>query len=131
MAPNIEDQHAYWTNLGRQAMAGEFRMEHELGETLRAAAAKYAERLSNCLDDASRLGQLSGWGSLPSAVALRTKFEQKAVGGGIDPTDNVMSRLREHIEIAWLQHDTFAAAISKLELIDEERATALRTTTDI
>ncbi|WP_036529126.1 hypothetical protein [Nocardia sp. CNY236] len=130
MAPKIEDQHAYWTNLAQQATAGELRMELELGEALRAAAKKYAERLDQLLIEARRLGKLSGWGSLPSAIALRTKFEHKAVGGGSNPDDNAVSRLQEHIEIAWLQHDTFAAAIGKLELIDEERAAALRATTN-
>ncbi|MFD3509570.1 hypothetical protein [Nocardia sp. NPDC058666] len=122
----VEDQHAYWTQLGQQAVAGVFRMEPELGEALRAAAKVYAEGLEMAKIDTAELANLTGWGSLPSAKALRVKFEQKGVGGGSDPNDNAAQRIQDHIDIAWLQHDTFAAAIGKLELVDEERAAQLR-----
>ncbi|WP_446221747.1 hypothetical protein ACTWPB_17825 [Nocardia sp. IBHARD005] len=121
-----EDQHAYWTQLAQQAVAGVFRMEPELGEALRAAAKVYAEGLGRAKADTATLGRLSGWGSLPSAKALRVKFEQKGFGGGTDPNDNAAQRIQDHIDIAWLQHDTFAAAIGKLELVDEQRAAQLR-----
>ncbi|MFR9750754.1 hypothetical protein ACL02S_06920 [Nocardia sp. 004] len=129
MTEDITDQHGYWTTLARQAISGEFRMESELGETLRAAAKKYAERLMRAKEYTKDLENLSGWGTLPSAVALRQKFEAKAVSGGPhDPNDSAANRIQEHIDIAWLQHDTFAAAIGKVELIDEQRAAALRAT---
>ncbi|MFC4373095.1 hypothetical protein ACFO5K_03180 [Nocardia halotolerans] len=120
------DQRAYWTQLAQQAVGGELRMEPELGEALRAAAKVYAEGLVDAKADTGRLANLSGWGSLPSAVALRKKFEQKGVGGGDDPNDNAAQRIQDHIDIAWLQHDTFAAAIGKIELVDEQRAAQLR-----
>ncbi|MFC6014484.1 hypothetical protein [Nocardia lasii] len=121
-----ENQHAYWTQLAQKAVAGELRVEPELGEALRAAAKVYAEGLTAARANTAQLGNLSGWSSLPSAVALRVKFEQKGVGGGSDPNDNAAQRIQDHIDIAWLQHDTFAAAIGKIELVDEQRAAQLR-----
>ncbi|WP_028479799.1 hypothetical protein [Nocardia sp. CNY236] len=129
MTNPVADQHGYWTALAQQAVSGDLRLEPELGEALRAAAKRYAERLTAAKDETQYLENLSGWGTLPSAVAIRKKFEAKAVAGGAhDPNDSAAHRIQEHIDIAWLQHDTFAAAIGKLELIDEERAAALRVT---
>ncbi|MFC4127379.1 hypothetical protein [Nocardia rhizosphaerae] len=120
------DERTKWLTLAGQAMSGELRIEPGVGEAIRKAAKQYAEDLEILVGEAQRLGYLSGWGGLDSAKLLRVKFEQKAVGGGDDPTDNAVSRLQEHIAIAWLQHDTFAAAIGKLEMVDEERAAAIR-----
>ncbi|WP_051407143.1 hypothetical protein [Nocardia sp. CNY236] len=94
MTNPVADQHGYWTALAQQAVSGELRLEPELGEALRAAAKKYAERLTQAKRDTKDLERLSGWGTLPSAVAIRKKFEAKAAAGGAhDPTDSAAHRL--------------------------------------
>ncbi|APE32751.1 hypothetical protein BOX37_00800 [Nocardia mangyaensis] len=119
----MTDQAAYWRNLKQQAVSGNFRMEEGLGESLRSACEQYVMDLKDLKRDTNRLEHLSGWGGLESAILLRQKFEAKAVSGSADDTtDSAAGRLAQHIEIAQLMRDTFAAAIGKLQAVDGQNA---------
>ncbi|MBC7302585.1 MAG: hypothetical protein H5T78_16780 [Nocardia sp.] len=124
----MTDQAAYWRNLKQQAVAGAFRMEDGLGESLRAACEQYVLELQLLKDDTKDLEHLSGWGGLDTAVLLKQKFEAKAVAGGDDPTDSADQRLASHIEIAQLMRDTFAAAIGKFQAVDQQNAGGIAAT---
>ncbi|MFC4124103.1 hypothetical protein [Nocardia rhizosphaerae] len=125
----MTDQAAYWRTLKQEAIAGEFRMEEGLGEALRSACAQYVTDLEDLGFQAKELAHLSGWGGLDTAVLLRQKFEAKAVAGTADdPNDSAANRLAQHIEIAELMRDTFAAAIGKLQTVDGQNAAGITAT---
>ncbi|MFI5500471.1 hypothetical protein ACIA5E_15510 [Nocardia asteroides] len=119
----MADQAAYWRTLKQQAIAGEFRLEEGLGESLRAACETYVNDLQDLKRKTVQVEHLSGWGSLETALILKAKFEAKAVTGSADdPNDSADKRLASHIEIAQLMRDTFAAAIGKLQNVDGQNA---------
>ncbi|MFF2082611.1 hypothetical protein ACFVVM_02500 [Nocardia sp. NPDC058176] len=126
MADGLGTDIAQWKTLKQQAVAGEFRMEEGVGEALRAACATYVGKLEKLKEDARFLEHLSGYGGIPSADLLREKFQNKAVNGESDnPDDSALKRLDQHIEIATLMRDTYAAAIGKLQETDQKFATVL------
>ncbi|WP_446223845.1 hypothetical protein ACTWPB_00795 [Nocardia sp. IBHARD005] len=113
----------------QQAVAGNFRMEEGLGESLRAACEQYVKELQLLKDDTKDLEHLSGWGGLDTAILLKQKFEAKAVtGSGDDPNDSADKRLASHVEIAQLMRDTFAAAIGKFQAVDQQNAAGIAAT---
>ncbi|MFB7874968.1 hypothetical protein ACFC06_06900 [Nocardia sp. NPDC056064] len=126
MATGIESDIAQWKTLKQQAVAGEFSMENGIGEALRAACSTYATKLAKLKADAGQLGHLSGYGGIPSADVLKQKFQNKAINGEADNTsDSALKRLEQHIEIAELMRDTYAAAIGKLKDSDQKSGTQL------
>lgn len=118
-----QTQIKHWQGLKQQAVDGDLRMDEDLGTALRDACEKYRQALMDQKDQARNLGRLAGYGGLPSAKHLQQKFEQKATGGGgAGPDDNAIARLDEHIQIAELMRDTYAAAIGKLQQTDQDNA---------
>ncbi|MBF6211540.1 hypothetical protein IU487_10835 [Nocardia puris] len=73
---------------------------------------------------AGDLGHLSGFGTLPSAEALRQKFQNKAVSDA----DSAVNQLMKHIELVSLMRDTYALAIRKLTDQDQANANGLNQT---
>ncbi|MFE3543426.1 hypothetical protein ACFXK0_10660 [Nocardia sp. NPDC059177] len=126
MADGIDKDITQWKALKQQAIAGEFSMEDGVGEALRAACATYAGKLEKLKEDARFLEHLTGYGGIPSADLLKQKFQNKAVNGEADNTgDSASKRLDQHIEIAQLMRDTYAAAIGKLKDSDQQSGTNL------
>ncbi|WP_278264285.1 hypothetical protein [Nocardia sp. AG03] len=126
MADGLDKDIAEWKTLKQKAIAGEFKMEEGIGEALRAACSTYASKLDKLKIDARYLGFLSGYGGIPSADVLKEKFQNKAVNGeGDNPTDSAVKRLEQHVEIAALMRDTYAAAIGKLQDSDQKSGTQL------
>lgn len=120
MSDDTQAQIQQWTQLKQQAIDGEFRMEEGIGEALRAACATYMDKLDRLKIEARGLSHLSGYGGLPSAIAIRNKFQDKAINGSPGrPDDSAIARLDKHIEIAQLMHDTYAAAIGRLQNTDQ------------
>lgn len=110
----------HWQQLKQQAIDGELRMEEGIGEALRAACSTYIGELNRLKREANQLQYLSGYGGLDSAIAIRNKFQDKAVKGSPGrPDDSAIARLDKHIEIAQLMHDTYAAAIGRLQNTDQ------------
>ncbi|MGW5311039.1 hypothetical protein ACWEVD_10390 [Nocardia thailandica] len=119
-----EDQATYWRTMKQQAIAGTFKIEEDLGQSIAAVIDDYITALELQKDEAATLNRLTGWGGLPSAQAIRQKLEQKAVANGIGG-DSAVTRLDQHISIARDQRDTFLAAIGKLQAVDQQTAGAL------
>lgn len=112
-----QDHANYWRNMKAQAINGEFRIEEDLGQAIADVVSQYISDLEIQKDNAGNLNRLSGWGSLPSAEAIRGKIEAKAVAD-----ESAAKRLDEHIAIARDQRDTFLAAIGKLQAVDQQTA---------
>jgi hypothetical protein len=118
-------QQQQWQQLKQQAESGQLRMEDGIGEALFRRCETLIDAFESMRDRASRLGHTSGFGGLPSALALQKKFEQKATGGGADPDDNAVARLQAHIDVVRLMSDTYRLATAKLREQDEANARRL------
>ncbi|WP_109525407.1 hypothetical protein [Nocardia aurea] len=122
-----QDHAGYWRTMKTQAINGEFKIEDELGQAIADVIDQYISDLERQQDFARTLEHLSGWGSLPSAQAIRQKLEFKAVAGSDNTDDSASKRLDQHISIARDQRDTFLAAIGKLQTVDQQNASGLGT----
>lgn len=126
MTDSTEAQLKTWQNFKEQGINGQFRMETEIGEALVRRCKDFLLELERMRGNVENIRLLSGYGGLPSAVVLKTKFEQKAVGGGShDPNDNALARIDQHIEIVTTMRDAYLAAIGKLEQVDQETSQTL------
>ncbi|MGW6724369.1 hypothetical protein ACWF9G_00565 [Nocardia sp. NPDC055029] len=112
-----QDHAAYWRTMKQQAVSGEFRIEEGLGQAIADVANQYVMDLEAQKLVASKLDRLTGWGGLPSAVAIQKKIEAKAIAD-----DSAVKRLEQHISVARDQRDTFLAAIGKLQGVDQQTA---------
>ncbi|MGQ4600836.1 hypothetical protein [Nocardia sp. R6R-6] len=131
MADEIQGEMRRWQQLKQQADSGEFRMEEGIGEALRRRCETFLGELMALKSQAQRLDHLSGYGDLPSAKTIQAKFEKKAAGGDShDPNDSAVARLQQHIEVVQLMHDTYAAAIGKLQSTDAAAAGRMTTVTE-
>ncbi|MFC9895406.1 hypothetical protein ACFVMC_17125 [Nocardia sp. NPDC127579] len=119
-----------WQTLKQNAVSGEFKMDTEIGSALANRCQTLLEELADMKSKVSSLGHLSGYGTLPSAIALQEKFQHKATGGGTDANDNAVKRLEQHIEVVTLMRDTYRAAIGKLEQADTDAANPLKNQTE-
>ncbi|MFC8528691.1 hypothetical protein [Nocardia sp. NPDC057227] len=118
-----DSQAAHWRNLKQQAINGELRLDQGVGQALADVVDQYITALEQQKREAAYLDHLTGWGTLPSAQTIRQKLEAKAVAGGPDDThDSAVKRLGQHIAIARDQHDTFLAAIGRLQAADQQSA---------
>ncbi|NKX88762.1 hypothetical protein [Nocardia coubleae] len=121
-----QDHATYWRNMKSQAISGEFKLDEDLGQAIADVVSQYISDLEIQKFEAANLQHLTGWGSLPSAAAIRGKFENKAVAGGShDPDDSAVKRLDQHIAIARDQRDAFLAAIGRLQAVDQQSAGAI------
>ncbi|MEV0250709.1 hypothetical protein AB0H76_29225 [Nocardia sp. NPDC050712] len=122
---DLQSQKNSWQTLKTQGLAGEFKMDSDLGEALRKRCETFVSALELLKDDAKGLDHLLGYGTLPSAIALQGKFEKKASGD-----DSAVKRLEQHIEVVSLMHDAYAAAIGKITQADQSAALATKQQTE-
>ncbi|GAB2674040.1 hypothetical protein [Nocardia goodfellowii] len=122
---DLQSQKNNWQTLKTQGLAGEFKMDSDIGEALRKRCETFATALEQLKDKAKALDHLSGYGTLPSAIALQGKFEQKAAG-----QDSAVKRIEQHIEVVALMHDAYAAAIGKITQADQSAALATKQQTE-
>ncbi|MGW4739598.1 hypothetical protein [Nocardia xishanensis] len=122
---SLDDALAQWRGYKQKAEAGEFRMDHQIGDALRNRAEVMLKGLEDyLLVKASDLGQISGFGTLPSAEALKKKFENKAV----NDSDSAVNQLKKHIDVVTLMRDTYALSIRKLSDTDQANASQFNNT---
>ncbi|WP_040795286.1 hypothetical protein [Nocardia higoensis] len=121
MTDNTEAQLKTWQTFKEQGINGQFKLETAVGEALVGHCDAFLLELERMRGNVENIRLLAGYGGLPSAIDLKTKFEQKAVGGGThDPNDNALARIDQHIEIVTTMRDAYKAAIGKLEAVDQE-----------
>ncbi|MEV6280422.1 hypothetical protein [Nocardia sp. NPDC051832] len=118
-SPEMQAQKNNWQTLKTQGLAGEFKMDTDIGEALRKRCETFLTALDDMKDKAQTLDHLSGYGTLPSATALQGKFQNKASG-----EDSAVKRIQQHIEVVQLMHDAYAAAIGKITQADQSAALA-------
>lgn len=117
----MSDQLKHWQTLKQQAIDGELTMEHDVGVTLRQECETLLTNLRDRRRSAQGLDHLAGYGSLPSALDMKKKFELKASGG--DNGDSAVARLDGLIEVVKLMRDTYAAMIGELQETDQQNST--------
>lgn len=126
MTDNTEAQLKTWQNFKQQGIDGQFKLETDIGQALANRCNVLLGELQRLRSDAGFLEHLSGYGGLPSANQLKSKFQQKAVGGGShDPNDNALYRIDQHIEIVTTMRDAYLAAIGRLKTVDQETSQTL------
>ncbi|MBF6263300.1 hypothetical protein IU443_25280 [Nocardia farcinica] len=131
MTDSYNNHEASWRQLESQAVSGDFQMDFQVGEALRSRCEALLQELRSMRTKAQRLAHLSGYGLLPSSLALKQKFERKAAGGGEhDLNDSAVARLDQNIAIVELMHDTYAAAIGKLQQNDQSAASEMTAQTE-
>ncbi|MBF6068101.1 hypothetical protein [Nocardia farcinica] len=131
MADDLSGQARQWKQLKEDAVNGSFQLDDEIGTALMQRCETLLGELDNMTHQVAQLNHLSGYGGLPSALALQTKFERKAAGGGDhDPNDSALARLQQHIEVVKLMRDTYAAAIGKLQQTDQSAAGEMNAQTE-
>ncbi len=118
-----QDHAAYWRNMKQQAVDGELEIDEGLGQAIADVASQYVIDLEAQKLVASKLDRMTGWGGLPSAMAIQKKLEAKATAD-----ESAVQRLEQHIAIARDQRDTFLAAIGKLQAVDQQTAGELGAT---
>ncbi len=118
-----QDHAAYWRNMKQQAVDGELEIDEGLGQAIADVANQYVIDLEAQKLVASKLDRMTGWGGLPSAMAIQKKLEAKATAD-----ESAVQRLEQHIAIARDQRDTFLAAIGKLQAVDQQTAGELGAT---
>lgn len=122
---SIEASLAQWRGYKEKAESGEFRMDEQIGRALQARCETLLSGLEDTLlSKAGLLDQLSGFGTLPSAEALRSKFANKAV---IDH-DSAVNQIKKHIDLVILMRDTYKLATQKLADQDQTNANDLNNT---
>lgn len=129
MTNEAHDEIQQWQQFKQQALNGETHLDEDIGQALSNECEKYRAKLERAVLEATHLGRLHGYGGLPSALAMKQKFEQKAVGGAPhDPDDNAVTRLKQCMEIAELMRDTYLASIGKLRQTDQQTSQNLNKT---
>ncbi|MCP2280315.1 hypothetical protein [Nocardia amikacinitolerans] len=124
-ASSIEGALAQWQQYKQKAESGEFRMDAQIGDALRGRAQTMLDGLEQVLlVTAKQLGRINGFGTLPSAEALKAKFENKAV----NDSDSAVNQLKKHIDLVTLMRDTYALSIRKLSETDQANASQLNNT---
>jgi len=126
MADNAEAHLKTWQTFKEQAINGELKLDTSVGDAMVLQCDTLLLALDRMRGNAARLQHLAGYGGLPSAIDLKNKFQQKAVGGGPhDPNDNAIARIDQHIEIVTTMRDAYKAAIGKLQAADQETSQTL------
>ncbi|WP_433491033.1 hypothetical protein [Nocardia grenadensis] len=116
----MSDQLKHWQNLKQQAIDGELHVEYEVGTLLRQECDTLLFNLRKRRDDAMTLGRLAGYGGLPSAQDMKSKFELKATGG--ENGDSAVDRIDGLIEVVTVMSDTYAAMIGELSETDQQNS---------
>ncbi|MFE3443164.1 hypothetical protein ACFXNW_09035 [Nocardia sp. NPDC059180] len=129
MADDNAFQH--WTDMKQKAIAGELKMDDQIGAALRDRCETFRLELLDLRDDARNLAHVSGFGGLESAKALQAKFAAVATGGAdIEQSASAVGRLDEAIKIVELMRDTYAASIGKLQQADQDNAAGVNNAGD-
>ncbi|MBF6364484.1 hypothetical protein IU433_10230 [Nocardia puris] len=122
---SIDQSLAQWRGYKQKAESGEFKLDSQLGGALEGRCDTLLDGLrTELLRRATNLRQLSGFGELPSATALQSKFEKKADGD----QDSAVNQLKKHIDLVILMRDTYKLATQKLADQDQSNANDLNNT---
>ncbi|MBU3064448.1 hypothetical protein KO481_23305 [Nocardia sp. NEAU-G5] len=116
------DQLSYWRNLKQQADEGTFSLDEGLAVDLKKHCETMLSELNNnLLHGANQLGYLTGFGTLPSSVALQAAFEAKATTA----PDSLSAQYKKAIDIVTTMRDTYNIVITKLTASDHNSAAAI------
>ncbi|WP_068153523.1 hypothetical protein [Rhodococcoides corynebacterioides] len=89
-----------------------------------SALGRFAEDLQTIASDVQRNGRVSGFGTLPSGIALNAKYTELTSGG----SGSLTAMLQGHIDIATKLADTFRRMGEQYMTTDDAVAASLRPT---
>ncbi|WP_305094531.1 hypothetical protein [Prescottella sp. R16] len=83
-----------WEGLTAVVEAGDLSMDPGTAKQCARKCVEFADKLRVIRERAHQLGRVEGFGTLPSGLALKAKFEAKAVGGEY----SMVQALTDHID---------------------------------
>lgn len=112
-----------WSGLTAAVEQGELGLEHGTASICARRCEELIDQLESIRDSARGLAKIDGFGSLPSGMALASKFERKASGGDY-PLDRAIG---DHIRVVGEMRDMFRMIESRYTAAEEANTTAATT----
>ncbi|GAA5044936.1 hypothetical protein [Nocardia callitridis] len=109
---------AQWRKVLDQADAGALTLHPDVGKGLDKACDDYLEHLGDLVEQVGYLHDITGFGPLPSGIALQGKFQRKATG----TEQSLDAVLEQHIDAVKTMKELVAKAISNFVAQDQSRA---------
>ena len=100
----------------------EVRLTAEAAEKCAAACLEFADAVSQLRGDVELDGTISGFGTLPSGVALNAKYTELTLGG----SGSLTAALQGHIDVVTKLADTFRRMGEQYVETDDAAAASLR-----
>ena len=110
-----------WGALGLAVDSGELFIERGVAQNCARHCTDLLVKLVDIKQRASALGDLNGFGTFPSGIALAKKFSLKAVGGDY----SMVQALTDHIAEVEAMRDVFLRIEAQYVASDERGAQAL------
>ncbi|MBY6366587.1 hypothetical protein [Rhodococcoides corynebacterioides] len=102
----------------------EIRLSPGAAEHCARACAKFAHSVRQAHAEVDSRGEISGFGTLPSGIALNQKYTELTSGG----SGSLTSTLQGHIDVVTKLADTFRRMGEQYAATDEAVAASLRST---
>ncbi|MGO4200612.1 hypothetical protein AB4Z09_02430 [Rhodococcus sp. TAF43] len=111
-----------WEGLIRSAESGELYLEQGTARACAAHCATLLRQLRSIRDRAAELGEVDGFGMLPSGQSLAEKFGRKAIGGDY----SLVQALTDHIEVVDQMRAVFETIDARFSDVDNDTASSFR-----
>jgi hypothetical protein len=114
---------AYWTDLAVAADEGNLYLNPVAAQACDSVCSSYIDKLIGHQRLARDLADVEGFGSLPSGIALATRFSEKAAGG----PNNLVDVLQSHIDVVMAMQAVFRKFFTDTQDTDEQNASGIAT----
>ncbi|MDJ0362708.1 hypothetical protein [Rhodococcus sp. H29-C3] len=111
----------YWNGLATAATDGQLQLDPTAARHCDKACSEYLETLEYNTAAARELGNVEGFGTFDSGIALARKFSQKAVGG----PNNLVDVLQSHIDVVTSMQAVFRKFFVAAEDVDQQNAASI------
>lgn len=112
------DDATLWKRLARDSASGVLVVDRQVAFDCAAACTTLIDELMSIRHSAHVLTSQDAYGSLGSGLALRDKFNNKAMG----ESDSLVSALQSHIDVVTLMKTVFENSIRAYEVQDSDNA---------
>ncbi|CBH47723.1 hypothetical protein GS894_06915 [Rhodococcus hoagii] len=114
----MSSENETWEGLIRSAKGGELYLEQGTAKACAAHCDTLLGQLRSIRDRASELGEVDGFGTLPSGLVLAEKFGKKAVGGDY----SLVQALTDHIEEVDRMRTVFESIDARFSATEDDNA---------
>ena len=121
-----ESDHSMWVAVGESVDSGDLYLEEDAAIKCAQHCRDLVSKLEELKVRAFGLGEVHGFGTLPSGIALATKFSKKAVGGDYSLVD----ALTDHIAEVQAMQAVFEKIQARYGATEQSNADLLRGISD-